>query len=215
MSEDDPLARLRQEYAREGTPLERADPDPLQQLRRWLDDAIAAGVPEPNAMTLATADARGRPSARTVLLKGLDERGLAWFTNLRSRKSVELADNPRACAVLYWATLARQATAEGPVEPVDDAEADAYFASRPRDSQLAAWASEQSQVLPDRAALEDAVAQARARFGDEPIPRPSHWGGWRLRPDAVELWQGRPSRLHDRLRYRRDHRGWVIERLAP
>ncbi|WP_111135250.1 pyridoxamine 5'-phosphate oxidase [Micromonospora deserti] len=187
------------------------------QFGRWFADAVAAGLPEPNAMVLATADAAGRPSGRTVLLKAYEPEGFVFFTNYGSRKGAELAANPYASLVFPWFAMQRQVVVTGRVERVGRAETEAYFASRPRGSQLGAWASEQSRVVPDRAALDDAYRAAAERFADvEPIPAPPHWGGLRVRPDSVEFWQGRASRLHDRLRFRRAASGgWTVERLAP
>jgi pyridoxamine 5'-phosphate oxidase len=192
-----------------------AGDDPLDLLRRWLRDTDGLDDPEPNAMVVATVDGAGTPSARVVLLKGLDERGLAFYTNLDSRKGRAAREDARAAAVFFWQPLHRQVRVEGRIAPVDDAESDAYFATRPRDSQLGAWASPQSQVLPDRADLERRVAQAAARFGDGPIPRPPHWGGLRLVPERYEFWQGRDDRLHDRLLYEAGTDGWKRSRLAP
>ena len=190
--------------------------DWVTQFRRWLDDAIAADLPEPNAMVLATADADGRPSARTVLLKGYDGAGLVFYTNYRSRKGRELAANPRASAVFPWIALARQVIVTGSVEPVPADRSDAYFASRPHGSQVGAAASPQSEVVPDRAALDAAWERVGALYPDgTPVPRPEHWGGYLLRPDTVEFWQGQVNRMHDRLRYRRGNGDWVVERLAP
>ena len=187
-----------------------------EQLAAWLQDAIAAGVPEANAMVLATADADGRPSARTVLMKGLDEAGLLFFTNLRSRKGSELAANPHAAAVFPWIALGRQAIVVGEVELADDAVSDAYFESRPHGSQIGARASAQSTVVPDRAALDAAWERERALHPPgSRVPRPAHWGGLRIRPATVEFWQGRADRMHDRLRFRRAGEAWVLERLAP
>jgi pyridoxamine 5'-phosphate oxidase len=166
-------------------------------------------------MTLATADSRGRPSARTVLLKGVDARGFSWFTNARSRKGRELAENPSAALVFVWTQLARQVVVLGTVRRMSDAESDAYFATRTRGSQLGAWASRQSSVLPDRATLDARMQAAAERYRDREVPRPPHWGGYRLHPDEIEFWSGRPDRLHDRIRYRRGSGGWVVERLAP
>lgn len=190
-------------------------PEPIGQLRAWLQTALDADVPEPTAMTLATVDERGRPSARTVLLKGLDERGLVFYTSYRSRKGRELAANPHAAIVLLWAPLQRQVRVRGPVSRTSAEESDAYFATRPPGSRLSAVASPQSEVIPDRATLEARVAQARARHPDT-VPRPEHWGGYRVAVAEAEFWQARPDRLHDRLRYSpTPDGGWRIERLAP
>jgi pyridoxamine 5'-phosphate oxidase len=186
------------------------------QLGRWLAEAVAARVTEPNAMVLGTVDPAGRPSARTVLLKGYDERGLLFFTNYESRKGRELSANPAASLVFPWYPLRRQVVVTGLVTRVERAETEAYFAGRPRESALGAWASAQSTPVPDRAALDRAWAQAAQRFpAGEPVPAPPYWGGYRLAPDAVEFWQGRTARMHDRLRYRRSNGVWEVERLAP
>lgn len=191
-------------------------PDPLAQFRRWLDEAEAAGVGMTDAMTLATADARGRPSARTVLLKGVDERGFLFFTNYGSRKGRELTANPHAALVFHWPQEPRrQVTATGLVERLTAKESEAYFRTRPLGSRLGAWASRQSEPVPDRAALEGAFAEAQERFGDDP-PLPPWWGGFVLNPVRVEFWQNRPNRLHDRFRYTREaDSDWLLERLAP
>ncbi len=185
------------------------------QFAAWFAEAAAYGLPEPNAMIVATADRDGHPSARTVLLKGYDERGFVFYTNYLSRKGRELQANPYASLVFPWFPMQRQVLVAGAVERVSRAETEAYFATRPRGSQLGAWASPQSEVVPDRAAVEAGLAAATERFGDGPIPAPPHWGGLRVIPETVEFWQGRSSRLHDRLRYRAIATGWVIERLAP
>lgn len=208
------LARRRRDYGRAALHESDVAADPLTQLRRWLDEAIAVEPGEPTAMTLATVDDHGRPSARTVLLKRLDS-GLVFVTNLASRKSRELDGNPYAAALLRWDELERQVEVNGRTARLADAEADALFAARPRAAQLAAWASAQSQPVTDRAELDRAVTSAQGRFEGREVPRPPHWGGWRIEPTRVELWQGRPGRLHDRLCYRPHGHGWALERLAP
>jgi pyridoxamine 5'-phosphate oxidase len=210
------LADLRKDYARAALDEHDARPDPIEQFRAWLDDALRSQLPEPNAMTLATAAPDGRPSARIVLLRGVDQRGFAFFTNRNSRKGGEMQANPWASLVFYWSELERQVRVEGPIERVDDAESDAYFASRPRGSQLAAWASDQSELLANRSVLEERFRDASARFEGGPVPRPLYWGGYRVVPESLEFWQGRPSRMHDRLRYvRRAAGGWDLRRLSP
>lgn len=191
--------------------------DPIAQFAAWYDAAVAAGVPEPEAMTLSTATADGRPSARIVLLRGFDDRGFRFFTNYESRKGRELDANPHASLTFHWATLERQVRIEGRVERTSGAESDAYFHSRPGASRIGAWSSPQSEVIPDRRTLEDLVARFRSLHPDEAaIPRPPHWGGFRIVPERIEFWQGRPSRLHDRLCFRRDASGrWTLDRLAP
>jgi pyridoxamine 5'-phosphate oxidase len=209
------VAARRAEYESRGLDVGDLDPDPIAQFRRWMAEAEEASLVEPTAMALATAGADAMPTNRFVLLRGLDERGFAFYTNHLSEKANELAANPRAALLFGWLALHRQVRVSGAVERFDDAEADAYFAGRPRGSQLGAWASPQSVVVVDRAEIDRLVADAERRFGDEPVPRPEFWGGYRVRPESVEFWQGRPNRLHDRLRYRRDGDAWVIERLAP
>lgn len=207
------LSLLRRDYVAAGLDVDDLAPTWHEQLGRWLGQV--EGLDEPNAMVLSTAGAEGRPSSRTVLLKAYDDRGLVFFTNRTSRKGRELAVNPWASALLPWHELQRQVIATGTVEQDDDGASDLYFAARPRDAQLGAWASEQSSVLASRQDLVDRLAEVTARFADGPVPRPPHWGGYRLVPDAVEFWQGRAGRLHDRLRYRRTGDAWVVERLAP
>jgi pyridoxamine 5'-phosphate oxidase len=213
------LAAMRSAYAREGLDEAAATAEPLELFARWLADAIAAGLPEPNAMVVATATPDGLPSARTVLLKGADERGFTFFTNYGSRKGAELAANPRAALVFPWHALERQVRVSGPVSVVDRAEAADYFGSRPHGSQLGAWASPQSQVIAGRADLDVRLAEMVARWPEGvDVPLPDFWGGYRVLPEEVEFWAGRADRLHDRLRYRRAGDlagGWLRERLAP
>ncbi len=209
------LADLRKSYERAELSEDASRADPLQQFDQWLSEAIAAEVPEPNAMTLATVASNLRPSTRVVLIKGYDERGIVWFTNYDSRKGQELSGNPYAALQFHWALLERVVRIEGLVEKVSDAESDAYFNSRPLDSRIGAWASPQSQVIAGRSVLVTNAAKYGAKFMLKP-PRPPHWGGFRLLPDRWEFWQGRKSRLHDRLRYTKESdQRWLRERLAP
>jgi len=209
------LAGLRTEYKRASLDERDVARDPFAQFAHWFKDAAAAAVPEPNAMTLATCDAHGKPSARIVLVKDVDDRGLTFYTNYESRKGREIAANPHASLLFFWPELERQVRIEGRIEKVDAAAADAYFRVRPRLSRLGAWASPQSAPLPDRATLEARFADAERRFPGEDVARPPHWGGYRLVPARFEFWQGRASRLHDRIEYTRDGEGWRIGRLAP
>lgn len=189
--------------------------DPVAQLRAWIEDAYAAGVREPNAMCLATADARGKPSARVVLLRGLEERGLTFYSSYLSRKAVEIAENPHAAATFFWIELERQVRVEGHVSQLPDEESESDFASRPRGHQLSAWASEQSEPIDARATLEERLAHFDLRFEGVAIPRPHSWGGYVLAPDRFEFWSGRPNRLHDRFEFARSGRGWAVRRLQP
>jgi len=215
------IAAMRQSYSLAGLKEDDLAPDWLTQFHRWLGDAVEAGIAEPNAMVVATSSPTGEPASRTVLCKGVSDDGIVFFTNLDSDKSRALQVNPRAAATFPWIALQRQVHFRGPVVRVSDADAQAYWTTRPRGSRLGAWASPQSRVLADRSALEALQAEVEQRFGDgddesAPIPLPPFWGGWRIEPVTVEFWQGRFARLHDRLRYRADGSGgWVVERLAP
>lgn len=210
------LHGMRENYRRGELDESAVDRDPLVQLRKWLDEAMAAGEPEPNAMTLATADAAGRPSARIVLLKEVRPEGLVFFTDYRSRKAAEIEANPRVALVFHWHGLERQARIAGGAVRIPGPESDAYHGVRPRDSQLGAWTSRQSGVVGSRAELEAALAATRERFEGREIPRPGHWGGYLIAPEEIEFWQGRPGRLHDRILFTlTPEHGWSVARLSP
>jgi pyridoxamine 5'-phosphate oxidase len=212
----DHVARLRREYARAGLNETDASPDPIEQFRRWFDEAFAADLHEPNAMTLATATPDGRPSARVVLLKGFDERGFVFYTNYEGRKGRELEYNQHCALVFYWGELERQVRVEGRASRVPEKESDGYFGSRPRGSRLGAWASEQSRPVGGREVLEERLRSLEAEYEGREVPRPPFWGGYRVEPEIIEFWQGRENRLHDRLVYRRSEEGgWRRERLQP
>jgi pyridoxamine 5'-phosphate oxidase len=210
------IADMRKDYMWGGLSETEVDADPIRQFETWFQQALAANLPEPNAMTLATATLDGQPSARVVLLKAFDAVGFTFFTNYDSRKGREMTANPHVALLFFWPELQRQVRIEGMVERVSEAESDAYFRSRPLGSRLGAWASSQSEVIPSRTVLEERVRELMQRFSDGEVPRPPHWGGFRVHPLIIEFWQGRPDRLHDRLRYRREQpTGWRIERLSP
>lgn len=210
------IADLRRDYTQAGLTEADADFNPFKQFQTWFDQALSAELPEPNAMTLATATASGKPSARIVLLKGFDEKGFVFYTNYSSHKGQELAENPWASLVFWWVELERQVRIDGSVEKVSQEESEAYFQSRPVGSQLGAWASPQSEVIASREELEKKIAELEEKYKNETIPKPPQWGGYRLIPHELEFWQGRPNRLHDRLRYRQQTDGtWLRERLAP
>lgn len=210
------LTTLRRNYARESLSENDVRPDPIDQFNFWFQEALSSALAEPNAMTLATATAAGRPSARTVLLKSVDQRGFVFFTNYESRKGQDLDVNPQAALLFTWLELERQVRIEGPVERVSVEESRAYFVSRPKGSQIGAWSSPQSRVIPDREVLETKVRELGEEYlHAEALPLPPFWGGYRVRPESIEFWQGRESRLHDRIRYNREGERWLIERLAP
>ena len=209
------LSDLRREYTLTGLVESDLDPNPFAQFDKWFQQALTARLPEPNAMTLATSTIDGKPSARVVLLKGFDERGFVFFTNYESQKGRELSANPLAALVCYWAELERQVRISGRVSRVSRDESETYFRSRPLGSQLGAWASHQSEVVDGREILEDRLEELTQEYHVKPVPLPPYWCGYRVAPETIEFWQGRPNRLHDRLRYRNADGGWVVERLAP
>lgn len=210
------ISALRRNYAMESLSESHIQPDPIAQFNKWFQEALDSSLPEPNAMTLATADKHGRPSARTVLLKSYDQAGFVFYTNYESKKGAELAENPYAALLFTWLELERQIRIEGTVTRVTEDESTAYFQSRPKSSQIGAWASPQSQVIPDRAVLDQNVTALLAQYAEaEVLPKPAHWGGYVVQPELIEFWQGRESRLHDRIQYRLENGGWTIERLAP
>ena len=208
-------AKLRREYTRAGLDAASMNPDPIVQFEAWFEKVVEANLPEPNAMTLATVSGEGRPSARTVLLKGYDGRGFVFYTNYEGRKARELEANPACALLFYWGELERQVRVEGRASRLPGGESDAYFASRPRGSRLGAWASEQSRPVRDRSVLEERIRALEAEYEDREIPRPPFWGGYRVEPETIEFWQGRENRLHDRISYRREEGAWRLERLQP
>ena len=209
------IADLRKDYTLNGLDLADVLPDPIAQFRQWFDAAVQAGIPEPNAMHLGTVAENGRPSGRIVLIKDVDERGFVFYTNYESQKGQALIARPVASLTFFYPELERQIRIEGVVEKVSAEESDIYFNSRPRGSQIGAWVSQQSTVIASRAVLEDRQRDLETRFADQPVPRPPHWGGFRVIPDLIEFWQGRPSRLHDRICYRLTGSSWVLERVSP
>ena len=212
---DTKVADLRRDYTLQGLSETDAEPNPFNQFRQWFDQALAAHLPEPNAMTVATATSDGKPSARMVLLKDFDERGFVFYTNYTSYKGQQLAENPQAALVFWWAELERQVRIEGRVEKISERQSDEYFYSRPFSSRLGAWVSDQSQVIDSRGVLNERLQKLQNEYENQEVPRPSHWGGYRVIPSLIEFWQGRPSRLHDRLNYRLRDGSWLIERLSP
>jgi pyridoxamine 5'-phosphate oxidase len=209
------IADIRREYARARLDETHVSADPVAEFDRWFSQAQEAKVLEPNAMALATSTPDGSPSVRMVLLKDFDQQGFVFFTDYRSRKGLELENNPRAALAFYWSELERQVRITGTVERTSARESEEYFRTRPRGSRLGAWVSHQSRVIPSRAPLESGLREVKARFSTEDVPLPPHWGGYRLRPEEVEFWQGREDRLHDRIRYVREGEGWRVERLSP
>lgn len=209
------LHKMRREYDSGALQEQEMAADPMEMFARWLEEAIAAGIDEPNAMTLATATPEGKPSARVVLLKEMTRNGFAFFTNYRSRKGEELRTNPRAALLFDWHEMARQVRIEGGVEQLSPEESDAYYLSRPENARIGAWSSPQSSVVRDRAELDALQRVVEQRFAQEPLPRPDHWGGYLVRPERIEFWQGRPNRMHDRLVYEKNEEEWSLQRLAP
>ena len=211
----DSIANIRKDYRLQSLNENEVDANPINQFSIWWNEAISSSIDEVNAMTLATASIEGKPDARIVLLKGYDEKGFVFFTNYESRKALEMAANPFATLVFFWKELERQVRIEGAVEKISAADSDAYFQSRPEGSRIGAWASPQSRVIDNREILEENVKQLGIKYGEGFIPRPEHWGGYLVAPTQIEFWQGRSSRLHDRILYRRENDAWVIKRLAP
>ena len=209
------IIHLRKDYTQASLNESEVQKDPMQQFAIWMEQALKAEIAEPNAMNLSTVNAAGEPSGRIVLLRGFDTRGFPFFTNYNSQKGQEVAQNPRAALTFFWPELERQIRISGTVAKTSAAESDQYYQSRPRGSRLGAWASPQSEVLPDRSALEALLSSVEEKFTEESVPRPASWGGYILQPVSIEFWQGRASRLHDRLRYRKSGEAWVLERLAP
>jgi pyridoxamine 5'-phosphate oxidase len=209
------VADLRRDYTLEALVEDHANPDPFGQFQQWFDAAVQAELPEPNAMTLATIDTEGFPAARIVLLKDFDSSGFVLFTNYNSHKGQELSQTPKAALVFLWAELERQVRIQGTVEKISPEESDSYFYSRPHNSRLGAWASNQSEVIPNREVLDRQLEALKAEYEGKEVPRPPHWGGFRVKPQTIEFWQGRTSRLHDRLRYRLSEGVWTIDRLSP
>jgi len=216
MAMEKTIAELRKDYTLQGLSENEVNPNPFKQFTVWFNQALSAQLPEPNAMTVATATPDGKPSARIVLLKDFDQRGFVFYTNYLSHKGLELTNNPQAALVFWWAQLERQVRICGTVDQVSADESDKYFYSRPLNSRLGAWASEQSQAIASRDILEQRLQELQLKYQNQDVPRPPHWGGWRVIPREIEFWQGRPSRLHDRLRYTLlDSGSWQIERLSP